>query len=266
MDNNLPEPPQAAIRLTDVSFSYTKQPFIENFSLDILPGQVTSIVGPNGCGKSTLLKIIDGLLIPTTGEVLIDGRPCLSLGSKERARQVALLPQGSRPPTMSVEALVACGRYPYQNGLRARYDAADQEHIDQAIALAGVEKFRHHDVRLLSGGERQRVFIAMTLAQDTKVIVLDEPTTYLDINACHEIMHLIRELNEIAGKTIVMVNHDIDLALRYSDRMAVMVNGRLSYAGNVAETLSSGSLEEAFHVEICPFTHEGRTAFTIFPR
>ncbi len=190
----------AAISLVNVDFSYTKRPFIKDFSLDIAQGKITSIVGPNGCGKSTLLKIMDGLLIPAAGEVLINGRPCLSMGSKERARQLALLPQGPRPPTMDVETLISCGRYPYQNGLRSRLDAEDQKHIELALEMVGMEKLRHHDIRLLSGGELQRAFIAMILAQDTEIIVMDEPTTYLDVNACHEIMQLIRKLNRNVTK------------------------------------------------------------------
>jgi len=257
---------EAAIRLVDVGFSYGKKPFIADFTLDIAAGAVTSIVGPNGCGKSTLLKIVDGILVPAAGEVLIGGQPCHSMGSKQRARHVALLPQGSRPPTMTVEGLVACGRYPHQSGLGNRLNADDRRHVEEAMALAGVEQFRHMDVRFLSGGERQRVFIAMVLAQDTEIIVMDEPTTYLDMHACHEIMQLTRTLNEVSSKTIVMVNHDIDLALRYSDRIAVMDKGSLLYSGDVPAVLASGTLEEAFHVEICPYPSNTRTGYTIFPR
>jgi len=255
-----------AISLVDVSYSYSKKPFIEHFNLGVESGLVTSIVGPNGCGKSTLLKIVDGLLRPSTGEVLIEGRPCQSMGSKERARHVALLPQGSRPPTMTVEGVVSCGRYPYQTGLGSRSGAEDKAYIEAAMEATGVDQFRHQDVRYLSGGERQRVFIAMILAQNTEIIVMDEPTTYLDMHACHDIMRLVRDLNAVSSKTIVMVNHDIDLALRYSDRIAVMDKGCLLYTGDVPEVLASGTLEEAFHVEICPFPSDTRTGYTIFPR
>ena len=254
-----------AISMVNLAYSYTRKPFIEGFSLDIAHGKITSIVGPNGCGKSTLVKIADGLIVPHEGEVLIHGRPCFSMGSKVRARALALLAQGPRPPTMSVEALVACGRYPYQRGLTRRLDEEDKAKIDQAMALAGVDSLRDQDVRFLSGGERQRAFIAMILAQDTEIIVMDEPTTYLDVHACHEIMQLIRELNHNAGKTIVMVNHDIDLALRYSDQMAVMVKGKLLKAGDVDEVFASGAIEEAFQVEVCRFPDDDRTAYTLFP-
>ncbi len=255
-----------AIRLIDIGFSYTKAGFIERFDLDFARGQITSIVGPNGCGKSTILKIMDGLLLPDKGQVLIDGQPCLSMNSKQRAQHLAMLPQGQRVPAMTVESLIACGRYPYQRGLRSRASAEDVNHIEQAIAWAGLEPYRHQDVRTLSGGERQRAFIALILAQDTDIIVMDEPTTYLDVNACHEIMGLVRQLNESSGKTIIMVNHDIDLALRYSDRLAVMTDGALLTTGDVADVLASGALEEAFTVEIRRWTGDDRLAYAVFPR
>ncbi len=257
--------PSQAVSIRKVGYSYTKKPFIEGFSLDIPRGMITSIVGPNGCGKSTLLKIIDGLIEPHAGEVLIDGKPSLEMGGKERARHLALLTQGARPPAMSVEALVSCGRYPYQNHVRHHLDAEDKRHIEEAMVLAGVERFRHHDVRHLSGGERQRAFIAMTLAQDTGIIVLDEPTTYLDVHACHEIMQLVAELNEASAKTVVMVIHDLDLALRYSDYMAVMEKGSCICAGHVDEVYASGAIEAAFHVEVCRFPSKERVAYTLFP-
>ena len=169
-------------------------------------GAVTSIVGPNGCGKSTMVKLVDGLLRPQAGEVRVGGVPTLSLKAKARARRVAVLAQASRPPAMTVEALVACGRYPYQ-AHQGKLSREDREHVERALELAGIARFRTQELRRLSGGERQRAFIAMTLAQDTDLIVLDEPTTYLDIRACHETMELIRRLNEEAGKTIVMVIH-----------------------------------------------------------
>ena len=254
-----------AVTVRDIDYSYTKKPFIEGLSLDFARGKITSIVGPNGCGKSTLLKIIDGLIEPYTGEVVINGKPSLEMTGKERARHLALLAQGARPPAMSVEALVACGRYPYQNRMRSHLDAEDKLQVEEAMALAGIEHFRHHDVRRLSGGERQRAFIAMTLAQNTGIIALDEPTTYLDVRACHDIMQLVSELNREAGKTIVMVIHDLDLALRYSDHMMVMEKGKCICADSVDAVFASGAIEQAFQVEVCRFPSDKRTAYTHFP-
>lgn len=253
-----------AIVIDDVSFSYGKEPFIEGLSAAFSSGAITSIVGPNGCGKSTLVKLVDGINCPSRGRVLIGGVPTLSMGGKERARKVAVLAQASRPPAMSVEALVACGRYPYQ-AHSGRLGDEDREHVERAMELAGVERFRNHDLRRLSGGERQRAFIAMTLAQDTGIIVLDEPTTYLDIGACHETMELVRRLNAEMGKTVVMVIHDLDLALRYSDELMVMERGRRTFSGSVEAVLESGAIERAFGVHIHSVACEHGRSYSLYP-
>ncbi|MDR2714012.1 MAG: ABC transporter ATP-binding protein [Coriobacteriales bacterium] len=260
MRNNEP-----AISVSGVSYSYTKEPFIEGLNLDVAHGDITSIIGPNGCGKSTLLKIIDGLIEPFGGTVYLNGKPSLEMKGRQRARHLALLAQGARPPAMSVEALVSCGRYPYHSHMRSHLDTEDKEKVAEAMALAGIEHFRNHDVRRLSGGERQRAFIAMTLAQDTDIIALDEPTTYLDVRACHDIMQLVTELNRSSGKTIVMVIHDLDLALRYSDHLAVMERGSCICTGSVEEVFASGAIEQAFNVEVCRVPSKDRVAYTLFP-
>lgn len=254
-----------AIEVKGISFSYGKNPFIESLSVSVPRACVTSIVGPNGCGKSTLLKIVDGILAPQSGEAFIGGTPTSEMGGKERARHLALLIQGARPPAMSVEALVSCGRYPYQGHLH-QLTSEDKRCIEEAMELTDVERFRHHDVRYLSGGERQRAFIAMTLAQDTEIIALDEPTTYLDVHACHDIMKLVVELNRDAKKTIVMVIHDLDLALRYSDHIIVMERGKCLYSGGVDDVLESKAIDQAFHVEVKKIEVDGKEAYTLFPR
>ncbi len=254
----------AAAELRDVSFSYGKSPFIENLSAVFPHGGVTSIVGPNGCGKSTMVKLLDGLLRPTAGEALVEGAPTLSLRAKERARRIAVLAQASRPPAMTVEALVACGRHPHLSS-QGRLSGEDRDQVDYALERAGVARFRNSDLRRLSGGERQRAFIAMTLAQNTRLIVLDEPTTYLDIRACHEVMQLVRSLNEEEGKTVVMVIHDLDLALRYSDHLLVMERGCAVSAGTVQEVLAAGALERAFGMTIHPHETLQGCGYTLFP-
>lgn len=258
-------PADFAAELCDVSFSYSKDPFIENLSAAFPRGAVTSIVGPNGCGKSTLVKLLDGLLHPLAGEARVEGFPTLALRAKERARRVAVLAQAGRPPAMTVEALVACGRHPHL-AHQGRLTQEDRDCIEYALDRAGISRFRTSDLRRLSGGERQRAFIAMTLAQDTRLIVLDEPTTYLDIHACHEVMQLVRALNEEEGKTVIMVIHDLDLALRYSDRLLVMERGCAVATGKVSEVLAADALEHAFGVSIHPHeTTEGR-AYALFPK
>ena len=244
--------PECAIRYEGVSFSYKPGvPFMEGLSAVIPAGAVTSIVGPNGCGKSTLLKLASGLLRPTAGRVDVAGRDTGALAPRERARLMAVLAQSSRVPPMTVEALVACGRQPYV-GWGGRLGPDDRGVVEAAMERAGVEAFRNHDLRQLSGGERQRVHLARTLAQDTDLIVLDEPTTYLDISACHDLMALVRDLNRREGKTVAMVIHDLDLALRYSDYLVVMRKGRVAAQGPTDEVLASGAVGDAFQMDICP--------------
>ena len=253
-----------AVDIQNVSFSYGKAPFIEGLSAEFSAGAITSIVGPNGCGKSTLVKLIDGMCRPDAGRVLIEGKPTLAMRGKERARKVAVLSQVSRPPAMTVESLVACGRYPYQSH-EGRLGKEDREQVEAAMRMAGVERFRDCDLRRRSGGERPRAFIAMTLAQDTAIIVLDEPTTYLDIGACHETMQLVCRLNEEMGKTVIMVIHDLDLALRYSDEVMVMERGVSTYAGSVDEVLRSGAIERAFGVSIRVVDADEGRSYSLFP-
>ena len=210
--------PECAIRYEDVSFSYKAGTlFMEGLSAAIPAGAVTSIVGPNGCGKSTLVKLAAGLLRPTAGRVEVAGHDTASLASRERAHLMAVLAQSSRVPPMTVEALVACGRHPHL-GWGGRLGPDDRAAVEAAMERAGVAAFHNHDLRQLSGGERQRAHLARTLAQDTDLIVLDEPTTYLDI----------------------------------SDYLVVMQKGRVTAQGPTDEVLASGAVGDAFHMDICP--------------
>lgn len=243
---------ECAIRYEHISFSYRKGvPFMEGLAAAIPAGAVTSIVGPNGCGKSTLVKLAAGLLRPTAGRVDVAGRDTGTLAPRERAQLMAVLAQTSHIPPMTVEALVACGRQPYL-GWGGRLGADDRAAVEAAMERAGVARFHNMDLRQLSGGERQRAHVARTLAQETDLIVLDEPTTYLDISACHDLMILVRDLNRREGKTVAMVIHDLDLALRYSDFLVVMQRGRVVAQGPADAVLASGVVGDAFHMDICP--------------
>lgn len=244
---------ESMLEYRGVDFSYQPgAPFMEGLSAVVPQGVVTSIIGPNGCGKSTLVKLASGLLRPTAGEVRLAGCSTAGLSARERARAMAVLSQMTRPAPMTVQALVECGRHPHRD-FGGRPTAEDRRLVEEALALAGVARFRDHDVRRLSGGERQRAYLAMTLAQDTPLIVLDEPTTYLDINACHDLMTLVRALNRKQGKTVAMVIHDIDLALRYSDWLVVMERGRVAACGPVASVLDSGAIQRVFSLDVYPF-------------
>lgn len=256
----------SALELHDLSFSYSehgKRPLIQGLSLSIPAGQVMGIVGPNGCGKSTLLKLIDGLLVPLAGEVLIEGDPLARLSTRERARRVALLPQVHRTPSMTVEALVMCGRYAHM-GAFGRATELDRKIVAEAMRATGIEHMATRPARALSGGERQSAFIAMALAQQANILLLDEPTTYLDVRAAHETMALVRKLSAERGLTVVMVLHDLDLALRTCDSIAVMSDGRIAAEGSPAEVLATGELERVFGVRIMQLETPAGAAYTCY--
>lgn len=181
-----------------------------------------------------------------------------------------MLSQSFKTPPMSVEALVGYGRNPHI-GIAGKLSNHDKQIVHSALARCGIERFAHHDISQLSGGERQRAFIAMTLAQDTTLMVLDEPTTYLDINACHDVMRLIRDINQNENKTIALVIHDIDLALRYADYLVVMQNGHVIQQGSTQEVLALHAIETAFAMDV--YMHQRTNArnecehgFVLYPQ
>ncbi len=252
------------IELQNVSYSYPGQAnLLQNISTCFEEKKVTSILGPNGCGKSTLLKVICRLLQPSSGSVLLRGNDVHTMKNKEFAKQVALLSQTNHPPEITVEDLVAYGRYPHQKygqGLSQQ----DKVVINHALNRVKVDDYRTRMVNRLSGGQRQRAYIAMALAQDTDIIFLDEPTTYLDINIRFEIMELIRSLNQ-AGKTIIMVLHDLNLALEYSDHIILMENGQIQTEGTPQQVIQSGEIDRIFNIKTHLF-HEGDQTFYHFSK
>ena len=251
----------------DISFGYGERKLFEGFSLAIPEGGITAVLGPNGCGKSTLLSLAEGMLKPACGAVLLSGTDTLSLSAKERAGLLAMLPQVHRTPSMKVRDLVACGRYTHM-GPFGQLEKADWDKVDEAISLMGLEGLRDRNARKLSGGERQRAFLAMTVAQGARTLLLDEPTTYLDVRAALDLMQLVRRLADEQGTTIVCVTHDVDLALRFSDGICVLGSARptqLLAEGTPEEIAGSSVLAASLGISAVRFAHAGDQAYGIFP-
>lgn len=235
-----------SITLAGVTAGYGRnQVTIDNIDLTIRTGEVTVLIGPNGCGKSTLLKTIGRLLRPRSGTIMVDDLDVLRSDAKRVARTIAYLPQSPIvPSSITVEQLVGYGRAPHQSLLGLR-SARDIELVDAAIATTGLDDFRHKPVAELSGGQRQRAFIAMALAQDTPYVMLDEPTTFLDIRHQMETLELVRQLHDV-GRTSIVVLHDIAQAARYGDRLVVMHDGRIVAQGKPAAVITTGLLESVY--------------------
>lgn len=251
----------------DVSFGYGERKLFEGFSLAIPEGGITAVLGPNGCGKSTLLALAEGMLKPACGAVLLSGIDTLSLSAKERARLLAMLPQVHRTPSMKVRDLVACGRYVHM-GPFGQLEKADWDKVDEAISLMDLDSLAERNARRLSGGERQRAFLAMTVAQGARTLLLDEPTTYLDVRAALDLMQLVRRLADEQGTTIVCVTHDVDLALRFSDGICVLGSARptqLLAEGTPEEIAGSSVLAASLGISAVRFAHAGDQAYGIFP-
>jgi iron complex transport system ATP-binding protein len=251
----------------DISFGYGERKLFEGFSLAIPEGGITAVLGPNGCGKSTLLSLAEGMLKPACGAVLLSGTDTLSLSAKERARLLAMLPQVHRTPSMKVRDLVACGRYVHM-GPFGQLEKADWDKVDEAISLMGLEGLRDRNARKLSGGERQRAFLAMAVAQGARTLLLDEPTTYLDVRAALDLMQLVRRLADEQRTTIVCVTHDVDLALRFSDGICVLGSARptqLLAEGTPEEIAGSSVLAASLGISAVRFAHAGEQAYGIFP-
>ena len=231
-----------------LSLAYDSQVIIEKLSTTITTGEITALVGPNGCGKSTLLRGLARLLKPQTGELLLDGNAIHSLPTRELAKQLGLLPQGPiAPEGLTVYELVAQGRYPHQ-GFFQQWSLEDERVTQEAITVTNMIEFADRPLDTLSGGQRQRAWIAMTLAQKTPFLLLDEPTTYLDIGYQMEVMELIEQLNKERQMTILLVLHDLNQAARYSQRMIVLSQGEIVADGAPEAVLTQRLLAEVFKV------------------
>ena len=254
------ETPATTARLRGVGLTvgYDERIVIDGLDIDIPDGQVTTIIGSNGCGKSTLLRCLARLLPPRAGAVYLDGDDISSVRPKQVARTLAILPQNPiAPEGLTVADLVGRGRHPHQRWF-AQASAADEAAVAQAMEMTDTLDLADRTLDALSGGQRQRVWIALTLAQDTDLILLDEPTTYLDLAHSIDVLDLVRRLRDEHGKTVVMVLHDLNLAARYSDSLFVMRNGAIVTTGSPAEVIDAETLDAAFglraHVMTDPIT------------
>ncbi|MET2896745.1 Fe(3+) dicitrate ABC transporter ATP-binding protein FecE [Vibrio rotiferianus] len=231
-----------------LSVAYGKHIIIPNLSVSIPKGKITALIGPNGCGKSTLLKTLVRINKPTSGEVMFEGKPLSNYADKALARSLSLLPQILvSPEGITVRKLVEYGRSPYVSHW-GKLGKEDQLIVEQAMHDTGVFEFADQPVESLSGGQRQRAWIAMVMAQDTEVVMLDEPTTYLDMSHQVELMNLMQQMNS-KGKTVVVVLHDLNQACRYCDHLVVLEQGQLVAQGTPDEVFTETLLSDVFDLK-----------------
>ncbi|GGM59324.1 ABC transporter ATP-binding protein [Dactylosporangium sucinum] len=229
-----------------LTLGYDDRTVVADLDVTVLEGKVTAIVGANACGKSTLLRGLARLLRPRAGTVYLDGRQMASLSTLDVAKVLGLLPQTPvAPDGITVADLVSRGRYPHQGWFR-RWTDADDDAVARALDATGTAELLDRPLRQLSGGQRQRVWVAMALAQDTDLLLLDEPTTYLDINHQVELLRLLRKLNAESGRTIVIVMHDLNLACRYCDHIIAMADGSIVAEGAPVDVVTAELIEKVF--------------------
>jgi iron complex transport system ATP-binding protein len=237
------------IKAEKIEVGYSDRIIIEQLDIEIPIGKTTTIIGPNGCGKSTFLKALGRILDIKKGTILLEGKDIHKMGTKEIARQMAILPQSPiAPDGVTVEELVSYGRFPYQKGL-GKLKMEDKKIIDWAIEATNLSGLKEAEVDNLSGGQRQRVWIAMALAQETDIILLDEPTTYLDMAYQLEVLELLDQLNKQYGCTIIMVLHDLNLAARFADHMVAFCDGEVVKAGNPNEVMTNQILRQVYQID-----------------
>ena len=246
-----PEGQAGRVRLAaeGVRLGYGDRTIVDDLDLEIVHGTITTVIGPNGCGKSTLLRALGRLLAPSRGQVLFDGRRIDRMPTKEVATVLGLLPQApTAPEGLTVGDLVARGRHPHQAWYR-QWSGDDEEAVAEALAWTGIADLAERPVDELSGGQRQRAWISMALAQGTELLLLDEPTTFLDLAHQVEVLELVTRLNTERGRTVVMVLHDLNLAARYADRLVAMKDGVIRAQGTPAEVITEPLLREVFGLD-----------------
>ncbi len=238
------------LKAEDIVLQYGKHKVIHGADLRIAKGEIVTIIGANGSGKSTILRALSRNLTPAHGTVFLDGKEILSMNTKEVAKKLAVLPQiHSVPDDFSVRDLVSYGRFPHLSPT-GRMHHKDFVAVDRAIEMTKMGHLQHRLVSTLSGGERQRAWIAMALAQEPEILLLDEPTTFLDISHQFELLEMIKRLNEDTGLTFVMILHDLNQASRYSKRLIVLKNGNVYRAGSPEEIITPELLGEVFNIQV----------------
>ena len=232
-----------------LDIAYEETTIVKALNMKIPHGKITSIIGPNGCGKSTVLKAVGRILQPKNGVVYLNGENIRNLSTREVAKRMGILPQTPTAPSgLTVSELVAYGRFPHQKGF-GKLTPEDRDIIQWALSVTKLMEFEHREVDTLSGGQRQRVWIAMALAQQSDLILLDEPTTYLDLSHQLEVLKLLYDLNRKQGCTIAMVLHDLNLAARFSDHMIAIRSGKIIKYGSPEEVITPDVLREAFSID-----------------
>jgi iron complex transport system ATP-binding protein len=248
----------ARLSTDDLSIGYGERLIVKSLSIEIPDRKITTIIGPNGCGKSTLLKAITRIISHQAGSILLDGKDISKVNTKILAKQMAILPQTPESASgLTVGELVSYGRFPYQKGF-GRLSKKDYEVIDWALEVTGTIDYKFRPVDALSGGQRQRVWIAMALAQETEIIFLDEPTTYLDMAHQLEVLELLQKLNHEQERTIVMVLHDLNQAARFADHIIALKDGEIVKAGSCEEVISQKVLRKVFNIDAV-IGHDPRT-------
>lgn len=237
------------LHIEQLSVRYEQKEVVHDFSFDVKKGEVLSIIGPNGSGKSTILKAIARMLPYSSGTITFDGKNIRTLSSKEIAKKMCILSQRNQVPSdITVRNLVTYGRYPHKKWFE-RLNDEDYAIIDWAIEKTQLIHYKDRPIAALSGGESQRVWIAMALAQKPQIVLLDEPTTYLDIAHQHEVLELIRELNRETGMTVVMVLHDLNQASSYSDRIVVVKDGHRAHIGTPDHVITESMIQSIYKME-----------------
>ncbi|WP_339183784.1 ABC transporter ATP-binding protein [Oceanobacillus sp. FSL W7-1293] len=245
-----------AIEINEIDVGYANELIIQDLSISIPANKITTIIGPNGCGKSTLIKTIARILSVKSGAVFLEGEAIHKVDTKEIAKRMAILPQTAEAPGgLTVYELISYGRFPYKKGMGS-LRKEDYEYIDWAIEVTGLAEVQERAISALSGGQRQRVWIAMALTQGTDILVLDEPTTYLDLAHQLDILLLLERLNKEEGRTIIMVLHDLNHASRFSHYMIAMRDGEVVTDGTPEDVMTCGNLQQVFqidaHLARCP--------------